>query len=212
MLTVLTHPRYRRATLTVMTIMTAQQLCGINSIVMYGVSLLSDLLSSSSGTLNVVVACVNLLLTALFAPLVDKLGRKICLCASALGMAVSSLLLAVAIGRGISVLSGVSVLLFVASFAFGVGPVPFILSSELTGPEAVGSTQSWALASNWLATFVVAQFFPVVNQALGKGRVYWIFAVAGVLTAAFVYFMVPETKGKRDADEVWGAEGRRRED
>lgn len=208
---VLTDKHYNRAVFTVIVIMVAQQLCGINSIVMYGVSLLSELLSSSSALLNLFVALLNLVVTSACAPLVDKLGRKLCLGASAGGMALSSLLLAIGISRSIPVLSGIAVMAFVASFALGVGPVPFILSSELVGPEAVGATQSWALAANWLATFVVAQFFPVVNKALGKGRIYYVFAGFGLATLLFVYFVVPETKGKRDADEVWGRE-RRRED
>lgn len=176
---------------------------------MYGVSLLSDLLTTSSSLLNVFVALLNLVATVAFAPLIDRLGRKTCLAISAAGMGTSSLLLAIAIGHHIPLLAATSVLTFVAAFAIGIGPIPFLISSELVGPEAVGATQSWALASNWLATFVVAQFFPVVNQALGKGRVYYIFAGFGAATLAFVYFVVPETKGKKDADEVWGREERR---
>ena len=100
-------------------------------------------------------------------------------------------------------------LAFVASFGFGLGPVPFILSSELVGPEAVGATQSWALVANWVATFVVAQFFPMVNQALGKGVVYFVFAGLALIFFGFIAWWVPETKGKKSAEEVWGLEARR---
>lgn len=183
---------------------------------MYGVSLLTSLLSTSSALLNLCVSLLNLFVTLLCAPLIDILGRKPVLLLSIGGMGTSSLALALSIMFTIPPLSVIAVITFVGSFGLGLGPVPFILSSELVGPEAVGATQSWALAANWLATFIVAQFFPVVNERLGKGRVYFIFMALAIFFGAFVAWGVPETKGKRDADEVWGrkrrAEGERWED
>ena len=204
MFNVLLHPEYNRATLAVVAVMVAQQLCGINAIVIYGVTLLSDLLDASSGLLNVFVAIVNLAMTLLCAPLIDKLGRKPCLLLSMVGMGISSLLLGIAIIKDIAALSVIAVVAFVGSFGLGLGPVPFILSSELVGPEAVGATQSWALVANWTATFIVSLFFPVVNKALGKGRVFFLFTGLAALFAAFTAWWVPETAGKHDADEVWG--------
>lgn len=206
---VLRDPANNRAILAVVLVMMAQQLCGINSIIMYGVSLLADLLASNSALLNILVSILNVVATTGFAPLVDVLGRKVCILASIAGMGVSSVMLAIGIRSAIPVLSAVAVLLFVASFAFGLGPVPFILASELVGPEAVGATQSWALAANWISTFVVAQFFPMVNERLGKGVVYFIFAGVAALFFGVVSWAVPETMGKRDADEVWGRTPRR---
>ncbi|EXJ94814.1 hypothetical protein A1O1_03212 [Capronia coronata CBS 617.96] len=206
---VLRSRKHRPAILAVVTVMLAQQLCGINSIVMYGVSLLADLLAANSALLNIFVSLLNVVATTGFAPLADVLGRKPVLLASIGGMGVSAVLLAVGIRAAIPVLSAVSVLLFVAGFAFGLGPVPYILASELVGPEAVGATQSWALAANWISTFLVAQFFPVVNERLGKGVVYFVFAALAAVFFVFVSWYVPETKGKKDADEVWGRVPRR---
>jgi len=201
---ILRDPTSRPALVAVMTVMVGQQLCGINSIVMYGVSLLADLLASNSALLNIFVAVLNIVVTTASAPLVDKLGRKPCLLASIAGMGSSSLLLAIGITRHLPVLSGIAVLLFVSFFGLGLGPVPFILSSELVGPEAVGATQSWALAANWIATFVVAQFFPVLSEAMGKGEVYYLFAGIALVFGLFVAWYVPETNGKANSDEVWG--------
>lgn len=187
----------------------AQQLCGINSIIMYGVSLLADLLAANSALLNIFVSVLNVIATTGFAPLADILGRKTVLLASIGGMGTSSVLLAIGIRASIPILSAIAVLLFVASFAFGLGPVPFILASELVGAEAVGATQSWALAANWISTFIIAQFFPLVNERLGKGVVYFVFAGLAALFFVFVGWYVPETKGKKDADEVWGRQPRR---
>lgn len=203
-LAVLKDPETRTAVFAVCMIMLAQQLTGINSIVMYGVSLLSTLLAANSALLNVLVALVNVIITTSCAPLSDTLGRKTCLLASISGMGISSLLLAVGIMHAIPILSAVAVVLFVASFGFGLGPIPFILASELVGGDAVGAAQSWALAVNWIATFLVAQFFPLINERMGKGEVYFLFAAFAVLFGGFVAWFVPETKGCRDADEAWG--------
>ncbi|KAH7132241.1 hypothetical protein B0J11DRAFT_427813 [Dendryphion nanum] len=205
---VFSHPDYYKAAIAVIMVMLAQQLSGINSIVMYGVSLLADLLESNSALLNLAVSALNIIVTAGCAPLVDRLGRKTCLLNSLAGMGISSLLLAIGIMRSISVLSAVAVLLFVSSFALGLGPVPFILASELVGPDAVGATQSIALAANWIATFLVAQFFPLANAVL-HGKVYFIFAALSAFFFVFISWFVPETKGKKNADEVWGIERRK---
>lgn len=212
MLGVVADPFYRRAIIAVIAVMITQQFTGINSIVMYSVSLLSTILPTTAKLLTVIVSSINLVTTLLCAPLADKLGRKKCLLLSTAGMGLSSALLAIGITANFKILSAVSTLLFVASFAVGLGPVPFILASELVGPEAVGATQSWALATNWTATFIVAQFFPALNVALGgRGKVYWVFTAMAVVLGGFIAWWVPETKGKTSMEEVWG-KGERRVD
>jgi MFS family permease len=207
MLTALTDSRYTKSTLAVILVMLAQQLTGINSIIMYGVSLLSTLLSSSSALLNIFVSILNIVITTTCAPLSDVIGRKPCLLLSITGMGLSSVLLAIGISASASILSAVAVLFFVASFGVGLGPVPFILASELVGPEAVGATQSWALSANWISTFVVAQFFPVLNEKLEGGGAYWVFAgMAGVFLVGVGWF-VPETRGRMSGGGSAGAEG-----
>ncbi|EER24693.1 Sugar transporter family protein [Coccidioides posadasii C735 delta SOWgp] len=206
-------PLYRRAIIAVVAVMVTQQFTGINSIIMYSVSLLSTILPTTAALLTVIVSSINLFTTLLCSPLADKLGRKRCLLLSITGMGLSSALLAISIASNLKILSAIATLLFVASFAVGLGPVPFILASELVGPEAVGATQSWGLATNWTATFVVAQFFPVLNVALGgKGRVYWIFAAIALFLGGFIAWWVPETKGKGSMEEVWGKRAERRVD
>ena len=193
--------------------MLAQQLCGINSVIMYSVSFLSELLPTTAGLITVAVGGLNLVVTVACSPLSDRLGRKVCLLLSIAGMGINALLLALGILLEVKVLTGIATLLFVASFAVGLGPVPFILASELVDAEAVGATQSWALGASWIATFLVAQFFPILNEALPKGRVFFVFTALAASFFVFISWWVPESMGKKDADEVWGRERRnRRED
>lgn len=198
-------PLSRPAIIAVVGVMFAQQLCGINSVMMYSVSLLTPVFPTSSALLTIFISVVNLFATILGAPLADRLGRKTCLLLSISGMGISSLCLALSMLFGIKILTAIAVLAFVACFAVGLGPIPFILASELVGQEAKGATQSWALAANWIFTFCVAQFFPIINAALGgRGWVYFIFAGLALFSGIFVTWRVPETRGKKDVDEVWG--------
>ncbi|KAI2126127.1 Bifunctional purine biosynthesis protein PurH [Ophidiomyces ophidiicola] len=207
---VILDPGYRKAIIAVVAVMATQQFTGINSIIMYSVSLLSTILPTTASLLTVIVSAVNLFTTLLCAPLSDTFGRKRCLLLSIAGMGISSALLAVSIASNFKVLSALSTLCFVASFAVGLGPIPFILASELVGPEAVGAAQSWALATNWTATFIVAQFFPALNAALGgKGEIYWVFAGMALVLGGFILWWVPETRGKQNMGEVWGHAERR---
>ena len=200
----LTQPKYRPATIAVIAVMLAQQLTGINSIFMYSVTLLRTILPTSATLLAVALSVFNLVAQIACSPLSDTLGRKTCILISITGMGISSILLALGVMFGITVLSLVATLLFVLSFTVGLGPIPYTLSTELVGPEAVGATQSWALTANWTGTFLVAQFFPKLNSFLGKGKVYFLFAGIAAVFGAFIAWWVPETRGKSGVEEVWG--------
>jgi MFS family permease len=203
-LAVMRHPDHWRAVVAVIAVMFAQQFCGINSVMMYSVSFLSEVMPTAAGLITIAVGGVNLVVTMAGAPLADKLGRKASLLLSIAGMGISSVLLGFGIMYAQQVLTGVATLLFVASFALGLGPVPFIMASELVGPEVVAETQSLALAANWSSTFGVAQFFPMLNAAMGRGQVFFIFAALALVFFLFISWWVPESKGKANADEVWG--------
>ena len=212
MLDALRSPVHRSAVIAVVSVMLAQQLCGINSVIMYSTSFLSALLPTAAALVTVAVGILNLLCTAAFSPLPDRVGRVPCLLLSIAGMGTCAFALAFAVPAGATVPAAVATLLFAASFALGLGPVPFILASELAGPGAVGATQSWALGANWCATFLVAQLFPVFHNRWG-GRTFFVFAALALGFGLFVAWWVPESKGKRDADEVWGrGDAGRRED
>ena len=196
-------PEYRRAVIAVGAAMVAQQATGINAVVMYSVTILGSIIPTAAALVTVLVSSVNVLVTVLCAPLADKIGRKACLLLSIGGMGSSSFLLALGLIYKVSALSIIATFLFVSSFGVGLGPVPFILASELVDAEAVGATQSWGLAGCWMATFCVAQFFPVLNAALPTGHVFWVFVGISILLGAFIAWWLPESKGKASVAEVW---------
>ena len=205
MLQAFTDPFYRPALFAVVLVMVAQQLTGMNSVIMYSVDTLSSLLPTTAALLTVLISVLNIVVTTACAPLSDVIGRKTCLLLSTAGMGLSSVLLAAGLGKEIKPLTAAAALLFVASFAVGLGPVPFMLASELVGPEAVGAAQGWALAANWISCFLISQFFPIIYNALGRqGRGYIVFAGVALVFGVLIAWRVPETKGKKNADEVWG--------
>lgn len=196
-------PKYRRAVFAVSATMIAQQLTGINSVVMYSVSILGEALPHKAALVTIIVSAANVLVTLIFSPLADKIGRKKCLLASIAGMGSASGMLADGLAKDKKVLTIVGVALFVCSFGLGLGPIPFILPSELVGPEAVGATSSWALALNWLSTFMVAQFVPILNSKLPPGKLYIIFGSIATFFGILITLIVPESKGKANAEQVW---------
>lgn len=198
--------RYRRAVIVVMAAMFAQQATGINSVVMYSVQILGAIMPSAAALITVLVSAVNVFGTLLCAPLADKIGRKPCLLLSIGGMGTASFLLGLGLTQDVPWLSVFATFSFVTSFGVGLGPVPFILASELVGPEAVGAIQSWGLAACWLATFLVAQFFPILNAALPNGQVFWVFVAIAAVLGLLIAWCLPESKGKATAAEVWGDE------
>ncbi|KIW17740.1 hypothetical protein PV08_04935 [Exophiala spinifera] len=195
---------YRRAVVAVTGTMIAQQLCGINAVVMYSVAILGPIMPTRAALVTVVVSAINVLVGLLSSPLPDKIGRKACLLLSISGMGAASIMLAIGLEKDIQYLTIVGIGLIVCSFGIGLGPVPFLLASELVGPEAVGAVSSVALAGNWLSTFMVAQFFPILNAAMPEGRVWWVFVGISGFFAVFVAIFVPESKGKACPDKVWG--------
>lgn len=205
-ITVLRERRHRRALVAVTIPMLAQQLCGINSVVMYSISILGAVLpSAAAGLVTVLVSGINVLVTVVCSPLVDRWGRKTCLLLSIGGMGTGAALLALGLAADVPAVSVVATLSFVCSFGLGLGPVPFILAPELVvgGPQALGPTSSLALAANWLSTFTVAQFFPMLNHALPRGAAFSLFTALAAVFAVLVWRFVPESAGATTAEEVW---------
>ncbi|KAJ2794911.1 Bifunctional purine biosynthesis protein PurH [Coemansia furcata] len=109
-------------------------------------------------------------------------------------MTVSVTLLGVGLALKLNTLAVVSLYLVVASFAPGYGPVPFLLGTEFFDVRAAGAGGSWALAANWVGTFIVAVAFLPLQNLMGEW-VFSIFVSALLICGVVFYFKIPETKG-----------------
>ncbi len=93
-------------------------------------------------------------------------------------------------------LSIIWMVVFIASFAFSLGPVVWTIISEVfpTGVRAKG--MSVATAANWGAAFVLTLLFPVLMDSIGASATFAILAVMTVIALRWTWLMVPETKEK----------------
>ncbi|HVS47047.1 MAG TPA: MFS transporter [Verrucomicrobiae bacterium] len=85
-------------------------------------------------------------------------------------------------------------MLYVGCFAFGLGPIVWVLISEIYPLQARGLGMSIATLSNWVANFLVSQFFLTMIQKFGRPGTFSIYAVLCIVTIVFVARYVPETK------------------
>ncbi|CCH47048.1 putative membrane protein [Wickerhamomyces ciferrii] len=195
-------PIYLNSLISVTAIMAGQQFCGINSIFFYGVKTIREILPKYAVTINCLISLGNAVITFLAAPLTDRLGRVPCLLLSVSIMGVASILNSIGILQSLPLITIISTFIYVGFFAIGLGPIPFLIVPEVTQVEARGAAQSYGTTINWIATFLVGYLFPILQSYLG-GYVYLIFASVCALFGSFVYFKVPETKGKT-YEQVWG--------
>ena len=94
----------------------------------------------------------------------------------------------------------VCLMAFIAMFSLGLGPIPWILNVELIPPKAQAVSSSLCTTFNWLVAFLVAQFIPTLGSLIGSASCYFLFSGLALLGTAFIYFCLPETKGRKEEE------------
>lgn len=186
-----------------------QQITGINVVLYYAPEIFKSagLATSSAFSDTVIVGMVNLAFTLVAIAIVDKIGRKPLLLIASAGMGISLFLLGRAFRLeqfdGKRVL--LYVLMYVASFAVAMGPVVWVVISEIFPTKVRGRAMSVATVCLWVACFLVSQFFPYMLEKLA-GSVFWVYAAICAASFLFILAVVPETKGKslEEIEKMWG--------
>ena len=181
-----------------------QQATGINTVIYYAPTILkfSGINSNAISILGTTgIGVINVIFTLVGAWLVDRAGRRPLLLASLSGMTIALSLLAIALqlpqlasSLGIAVV--LILMLYVASFAIGLGPVFWLLISEIYPLNVRSKAMSVATVANWGANLIVAVTFLSIVKSLGRSGVFWLYAALTVGSVVFTYFLVPETKGR----------------
>ncbi|GAA2133141.1 sugar porter family MFS transporter [Actinomadura napierensis] len=187
-----------------LTLAAVQQFGGINTIIYYAPTIIEEtgLTASNSIVYSIAIGVINLVMTLVAIRVIDRAGRRPLLLFSLGAMAVMMALLGLSFVAGWSSgLSLVFMVLYIAGYAVGTGPVFWTLIGEIFPPRARAAGSSASTAVNWLANFVVSLIFLPIAGALGQGETFWIFAVIAALGWVFVGRFVPETK-ERDFTEV----------
>ena len=191
-----------------------QQVTGINVFLYFGTEIFKKMGSDTNAALlqTVIVGTVNLAFTIIAIWLVDRLGRKPLMIIGSAGMGLSLL------GMGLMAYiqkTDLWVLLFIigyiACFALSVGPVTWVILSEIFPTRIRGRAMAIATVCLWMANYLISQTFPMMeenNWLLEKFHhafPFWLYGIFCAVLVAFVWRFVPETKGKtlEEIERYW---------
>jgi SP family xylose:H+ symportor-like MFS transporter len=193
-----------------------QQFTGINAVLYYGADIFERALGFGQEDVlqqQVLLAAINLVFTFVAMATVDRFGRKPLIYIGAVGMLTGFLMLGgTLMTDSVGLLSLVGVLLFIASFAMSMGPVVWVILSEMFPNNMRSTAMSIAVAAQWAANYVVTQSFPLVAESEVNNSEYWngslpyfIFSVFILAIIFFTYKYIPETKGKslEELEDMW---------
>jgi sugar porter (SP) family MFS transporter len=196
-----------------------QQITGINTVIYYAPTLLASAGLGTSAALlaNVVNGAVNVLMTIVAIRLLDRTGRRPLLLSGTTGMAAGMIVVALTFLIGGSHLHGgaayiaiAGLLIYTGSFAVGLGPVFWLLISEIYPVKIRGQAMSVATMANWGANFVVAVSFLTLLSAIGNAGTFFLFAGLSIVAVAYFQRKVPETRNRslQDIERGLGLPGR----
>ena len=192
--------RWRKALLIGVLLPLFSQFSGINAIIYYGPSILSNAgISLDSAVLSqVIFGAANMLFTLIAIWKVDSAGRRPLYLVGTAGAAISLLCTGIcfAVGATGTIWLLICVLLFLACFAFSIGPLKFVIAAEIFPNKIRGRAMAISIMVMWIADTIVGQLTPVLLKAIGTAATFWTFAAFCVIAFFTVYKLLPETKGK----------------
>ena len=180
-----------------------QQLVGINTIIYYAPTIMeaTGLEASVSILATLGVGIVNVIFTAVSLLIIDRVGRKPLLLVGLTGIITSLAFLG--FGYLLPSLAGVvayvtfaGLLLYIASFAVSFGVVLWVVLPEIFPLKVRGSAMSMCTILHWSSNLLVSLTFLPLISAVGETAVFWGYGVISIGAFAFVYFLMPETKGR----------------
>jgi sugar porter (SP) family MFS transporter len=200
-----------------------QQITGINAIIYY-----ADKIFDAAGFTTVAdqtmattwaIGGVNVLATLVAVAWVDRLGRKPLLLTGLVGMGVSLTAVGFAFlslgdvshtgsSQGMSdagAVTLVALVVYIASFAFSMGPVVWTIINEIYPREVRGRMVSVATAVNWFSAWLVSQFFLTLTSSIGESATFWLFAFFCLAAFLWIWRYVPETKDRtlEEIESMW---------
>ncbi len=216
----LVRPKLRPMLTVGLVLALAQQFVGVNTVIYYAPTILADTGLSASGSLarTVLVGVTNVVFTVVAVLLLDRVGRRKLLLTGTVGIIVGLVTLAAyftstTLQEHAGYLALAGLLIFIASFAIGLGPVFWLMISEIFPVGVRSIAMSVCTIANWGANFVVAQTFLSLGNLITRQGVFCLYAVLAVAALVFFASKVPETQGRSLEEiqsELADTEGERR--
>lgn len=205
--------QWRRPLLVGVGLAVFQQITGINAIIYYADQIFQAAGFTTQAAQTTVttwaVGGVNVAATFIAIAFIDRLGRRKLLLAGLFGMALNLVVVGAAfefITTGnaphpaatsmAGIVTLVALVVFIACFAFSLGPVVWTVINEIFPGHIRGRAVAVATAVNWAAAFFVSQIFLTLIDTLGNSFTFWLFGLFCIVGWIWVFYTVPETKGR----------------
>jgi MFS transporter, SP family, galactose:H+ symporter len=195
-----------------------QQITGINTVIYYAPLIIQRAgISSASGAILATagIGVVNVLATIFSMWLIDRKGRRPLLLVGIAGMAVTLVLLGFVFrmsseSTGMGWLAVISLMAYVGSFAISLGPIFWLMISEIYPLKIRNSAEGVAATFNWAANLLVTLTFLTLVESLGPSRTFWTYGLCSIAAGLFSYYFVPETKGRtlEQIEDFWHTKSR----
>lgn len=195
----------RRALLIVICLTCIQILCGSQSIVAYAETIFIKVGTGlDANGVSIILGVVQLISAAFSASVVDRIGRRPLLLISVIGTAVCNFVVGLYFFlirqevdmSGLEWLPTVAIMAFVVCYVMGMATVIFALMGEIFPSNLKAIAGAVYTITSSALSFGVHKLFQVVSDGWGSDVTFWGFAAFGVVFLPFIWFMVPETKGK----------------
>jgi sugar porter (SP) family MFS transporter len=190
-----------------------QQITGINTVIYYAPIIIQSAgISTASGAILATagIGVVNVLVTILSMWLIDRKGRRPLLLVGIAGMAITLAVLGFVFrmsnqSSATAWLAVISLMAYVGSFAISLGPIFWLLISEIYPLKIRNSAEGLAATFNWGANLLITLTFLTLVEKLGPSGTFWIYGISAIAAGVFSYFYVPETKGRslEEIEEFW---------
>ncbi len=203
----LLSPRFRFILAIGLTLSALQQITGVNTVFYYAPKIFETAgFPSSNAAISATlgIGVINLVTTALSVWLLDRIGRRPLLLIGTAGMTLSLAMLSYAFfvaSSSISAISMISLMFYAASFAMGLGPVTWVVLSEIYPMQIRAKAMTMAIFINWVCNYLVCLTFPNLIHLLGGSGTFLLYALISALGFFFMYRFILETKSK-SLDEI----------
>ena len=189
-----------------------QQFVGINVVLYYAPRIFESMGVARDASMfqTIVMGLVNVIFTVVAILSVDKWGRKPLLITGSIGMAVGMIAISILSGFEatgfdiISLLTLIFIIVFTASFMMSWGPICWVYISELFPNKIRGQAVAVAVAAQWTANYLISSTYHGM-MTFSSIFTYGFYGLMAIISALFVWKMVPETKGKslEDIEKFW---------